>query len=218
MSAKVRGVRARNEPAARPWCAAVGVTGRPHARGIPRRFRHANVHPPWPRRARTGGWVKVQSLTCCGTTLPIIDGFFIGEVVCERLGSDGGHRQAERGQRSCWGIRPPKGRAASRPRPCQPDPGAIAGRVCDHAPGPDFRRINFPFNGLHSGSYVYKGTMGTWEQALSDRQKALRLRGASLFPSLRADLGTWEQKRPIPMQEIPRACGSPVPPPAGERG
>lgn len=63
-----------------------------------------------------------------------------------------------------------------------------------------------------------QGTMGTWEQAMSDRQKAAPLEGADLFPSSRAALGTWEQNWPIPMQENPRACGSPVPAPAGERG
>lgn len=65
---------------------------------------------------------------------------------------------------------------------------------------------------------IYKGTMGTWEQAMSDRQKAAPLEMASVFPSPPAVLGTWEQKWPIPMQENPRACGYPLPPPAGERG
>lgn len=64
---------------------------------------------------------------------------------------------------------------------------------------------------------IYKGTMGTWEQAMSVRQKAVLLERMNLFPSPLALLGTWEQKWPIPMQENPRACGSPLPPPAGER-
>lgn len=64
---------------------------------------------------------------------------------------------------------------------------------------------------------IYKGTMGTWEQAMSNRQKAAPLECAILFPSHQADLGTWEQTWPIPMQENPRACGYPLPPPAGER-
>lgn len=64
---------------------------------------------------------------------------------------------------------------------------------------------------------IYKGTMGTWEQALSDRRKAAPPELSSVFPSHRVDLGTWEQKWPIPMQENPRACGSPLPSPAGER-
>jgi hypothetical protein len=64
---------------------------------------------------------------------------------------------------------------------------------------------------------IYKGTMGTWEQAISIRQKALLSEAASLFPSPLAVLGTWEQKLAIPMQENPRACGYPLPPPAGER-
>jgi hypothetical protein len=64
---------------------------------------------------------------------------------------------------------------------------------------------------------IYKGTMGTWEQAMSGRQKTANPERESLFPSHRADLGTWEQKWPIPMQENPRACCYPLPPPAGER-
>lgn len=64
---------------------------------------------------------------------------------------------------------------------------------------------------------IYKGTMGTWEQSISNRQKALLSEAASLFPSPLAVLGTWEQKLAIPMQENPRACGSPLPSPAGER-
>lgn len=63
-----------------------------------------------------------------------------------------------------------------------------------------------------------KGTMGTWEQAMSNGQKAAPPDFASVFPSHRAELGTWEQKWPIPMQENPRACGHPLLPPAGELG
>jgi len=73
----------------------------------------------------------------------------------------------------------------------------------------------FP-NGFQEAMFG-KGTMGTWEQAMSNRQKAKPLELASLFPRRPADLGTWEQKWPIPMQENPRACGHPLPPPAGER-
>jgi len=63
---------------------------------------------------------------------------------------------------------------------------------------------------------LYKGTMGTWEQAISNRQKAAPLELVSVFPSPLPVLGTWEQEWPIPMQENPRACGYPLPPPAGE--
>jgi hypothetical protein len=59
---------------------------------------------------------------------------------------------------------------------------------------------------------IYKGTMGTREQAMSDRQKAAPLELASLFPSPLTVLGTWEQKLAIPMQENPRACGYPPAP------
>ena len=84
--------------------------------------------------------------------------------------------------------------------------GLISGGLFSHFPD-GFRE-----------AMIYKGTMGTWEQAMSNRQKAAPLECASLFPSRWAALGTWEQKWPIPMQENPRACGSPLPPPAGERG
>lgn len=83
--------------------------------------------------------------------------------------------------------------------------GLISGGLFSHFPD-GFRE-----------AMIYKGTMGTWEQAMSDRQKAAPLECASVFPSHPADLGTWEQKWPIPMQENPRACGYPLPPPAGER-
>lgn len=84
--------------------------------------------------------------------------------------------------------------------------GRISGGLFSHFP-----------DGFREGMFG-KGTMGTWEQAMSDRQKAAPLERTSLFPSPLAVLGTWEQKWPIPMQENPRACGYPLPPPAGELG
>lgn len=66
--------------------------------------------------------------------------------------------------------------------------GLISGGLFSHFPG-GFRE-----------AMIYKGTMGTWEQVMSDTQKAAPLECASLFPSHRADLGTWEQKWSIPMQ------------------
>lgn len=64
---------------------------------------------------------------------------------------------------------------------------------------------------------TYKGTMGTWEHTMSNRQKALRLESGSLFPSDLSGLGTWEHKWPILMPENPRACGLPIASPADER-
>ena len=160
MPPKDRGVRARNERAARRWCVAAGVTGRPHARGIPWQFSCAAGQPPWPRRAQTGGGQK-SSAAPGVKPLPFPSADFIfGTAVFGRLGRGGADGRAQRGQPSCWGFRPLIRRAASRPRRCQPDPGAVAGRVCDHAQGPDFRRIIFPFNGLLSGSYVLQGNNG----------------------------------------------------------
>lgn len=83
--------------------------------------------------------------------------------------------------------------------------GLISGGIFSH----------FPDGFLEA--MIYKGTMGTREQAMSDRQKAAPPERASLFPSPLTVLGTWEQKWPIPRQENPRACGSPLPPPAGGR-
>ena len=74
------------------------------------------------------------------------------------------------------------------------------------------------FSDSSRSAMFVKGTMGTWEQAMSKRQRSARLDGANLFPDLRAAPGTWEQVWAIPMQENPRACGCPLPPPAGERG
>lgn len=65
---------------------------------------------------------------------------------------------------------------------------------------------------------IYQGTMGTWEQAMSIRQKALALESKNLFPSRRAFLGTWEQTSPIFMEQNPRACGYPMPLPTIENG
>ena len=163
-------------------CAAAGVTGRPHARGIPWRYSHAAGQPSWPAPGQTGGGQKSRATP--GVKPPPLSfaGFFSAERFSGRLGSDGGHGQAERGHPSCWGIRPPKGRAASRPRPCQPDPGAIAGRVCDLVPGPDFRRIIFPFNGRLSGSYVLQGNNGNMGTSSIKQAESLAVEGCQPVP------------------------------------
>ena len=136
--------------------------------------------------------------------------------VSERRGSEAGHGRADWGQPICRAFAPGEVSAASHPRPRQLDPGAIGGRVSHLVPGADFRRIKFHLaNGFWQAMFC-KGTLGTWEQAISDRQKASPLKVASLFPAHLATLGTWEQNWPIPMQENPRACGYPLPPPAGE--
>ena len=161
-----------------------------------------------------GGWSKVRRQDLVHDHCPSHRRVFFLFPAFSRGGAD---RWAEWGQLPSWGFRPPKRCATSLRLPCQPDPGAIACRVCDHGPGLIFGGLisHFP-NGIRE-AMIYKGTMGTWEQAMSNRQKAELLEGVSLFPSYRAALGTWEQKWPIPMQENPRACGDPVPPPAVER-
>lgn len=115
--------------------------------------------------------------------------------------------------------------ALARPNAAQPHLHALASpiRALSRA-GFAILRRGLIFGGIFShfpdgyrDAMFSKGTMGTWEQAMSDRQKAAPLDWPRLFPSHRAALGTWEQKWPIPMQENPRACGRPMPPPAGER-
>ena len=113
-------------------------------------------------RARHGQGGGQKSRAAPGTgplSLPSAE-FFLVIGISERLGSDGADRRAETCPPICWGFRPCKRRAAWLPRTCQPDPGAIAGRVCEHAQRPDFRRIIFPFLGRLSGSCVLQGNNG----------------------------------------------------------
>ena len=107
---------------------------------------------PW-----RGGWSKVQSCTWRRTTAPLLGRFFSCSPHFRAAGAD---RRAERCQPSCCGLRPPKRCAASPPRPCRNDPVAIAGRVCDHAQGLDFRCIIFPFLGQLLRSYDLQGNNG----------------------------------------------------------
>jgi hypothetical protein len=128
------------------------------------RARHfmAVPHVGWPAAPGTGGGVfkspegrravSPQSLPSAG--------FFIVLRVFGRRGRGGRKRRAERGQPGGLGLRPPKRCAASPPRPCQPDPGAIAKRVFHHAQTADFRRIIFPFSGRLSGSDDLQGNNG----------------------------------------------------------
>ena len=115
----------------------------------------------WPRCwARTGGGQKSRAAPGVGP-LPLSSAcFFLVLRIFGRLGRGGADRRADRGQPGGWGFRPPKRCAASPPRPCQPDPGTLAGRVFDHAPGPDFQRIIFPFSGRLSGSHDLQGNNG----------------------------------------------------------
>ena len=79
-----------------------------------------------------------------------------------------------------------------------------------------FGGIFFHFPDGFWEAMIYKGTMGRWEQTISNRQRALLSEGVSLFPRRLAGLGTGEQKMPIPTLEDPRSCGSTLLPPAGE--
>lgn len=131
--------------------------GEPHARGIPWQFCHAAGQP---RPVQTGGRSKVQSRTWRRTTAPLIGRFFLASPHFRTAGRRIADRRAERGQPDGWGFRPAKRCAASPPRPRQPDPGAIANRVCHHAERADFRRIFFPFSGRLSGSDDLQGNNG----------------------------------------------------------
>lgn len=189
-------------------------------RGSHTRARHSMAVSPcgWLAALGTGGGGQ-KSRAAPGVqplSLPLAD--FISVPCNFWTAGKRWHRQGGReGQPGGWSLRPPKRCAVSPPRPCPPDLSDTANWVCHHAQRGVFRRIISPFYGRLPGRMSYKGTMGTWEQAMSDRQKAAPLKCASLFPRHRTDLGTWEQKWPIPMQENPRACGYPLPPPAGER-
>jgi len=136
------------------------VVGKPHARGISWLFR---VGVDQPRRSpclQAGGGQKVQSCTWCWTTSPLIGRFFPLASISGRPARRLAGERAERGQPIGWGLRPPKRCAIAAPRPRQTDPGAIAGRVCCHAPGPHFGRNTFAFSGRLSGSYALLGNNG----------------------------------------------------------
>ena len=212
------GNRKGNEPAAkRRGCAGAGVTGRPHARGIPWRSRRAGGEPPRLHCLPTGGGQKSRVDAWPVTTCPTIGRFYFrsspisdGWPVAARTGEPG-EASRSAGAFACSTAAPPRLHSLASPIRAHPLAGfAIMCRVRI------FGGLFCEFTDGFREAMIYKGTMGTWEQAMSDRQKASPLEAASLFPSHRATLGTWEQKRPIPMQENPRACGHPVPRPAGE--
>ena len=189
----------------------------PHARGIPWRFRLTNVQPTWLRRARTGGGRKFTRRV--GLKPPALSsaGFFSAERLPDGWAGAAGMGRQREASRSAGAFArrrdaPPRVHGPASPIRALSRAGFAAmclGRISGGL-------ISQLTDGIREALFD-KGTMGTWEQARSDRQKASPLRAASLFPSIRADSGTWEQKWPIPMQENPRACGSPVPPPAVER-
>ena len=181
------------------------------------RARHSMAVSPcgWLAARGEGGGQKFRAAPGVGPLSLSSAGFFLVLRISERLAQTGGQRDASRaaGGFARPNAAPPRlhglastSRALSRAVFAIMRRGRIFGGLFSHLPN-SFREALF-----------YKGTMGTWEQAMSNRQKAEPLEGASLFPSHRAALGTREQKWPIPMQENPRACGIPVPPPAADWG
>lgn len=138
----------------------------------------------WPAALGTDGGGGQKSRAAPGAApLPHSSaGFFLALRIFGQRGRGGGDRRAERGQPCGWGFRPPKRCAASPPRPCQPDPGAIAGRVNHHAQRADFRRIIFPFSERLSGSYVLKGNNGNMGTSYVKPAESCASRGFAPVP------------------------------------
>ena len=162
-----------------------------------------------------GGGRKSRGKTWCPTTAPHTGRFFSCSPRFPEAAQTGGQS----------GASGPAGGFA-RPNAAPPRLHCLAStiRALSRAGFENLRRgriragLFSQFSDSSRSAMFVKGTMGTWEQAMSKRQRSARLDGANLFPDLRAAPGTWEQVWAIPMQENPRACGCPLPPPAGERG
>lgn len=214
------GSRIGNERAAkRRWRVVTGVTGRPHARAAfhggsaSRLARHGGC------AAHARGVVKTSEPTWCPTAHGPIRRFNFSAAQNSNgwlmIGGAGGQREVSRAAG-----------AFARPN---------AGRPRHHGPSSSIRALSWAgfavmcLGPIQAGLFSYfpnaswkamhcKGTVGTWEHTMSNSQISAPFGGEVLFPSLRAVLGTWEQKRQIPMQENPRACRPLVHHPAGERG
>jgi hypothetical protein len=188
------------------------------------RARHFMALPRvgWPAAPvampQRGGGRKSGAKALTSTTAPLTDRFFSWIAQLRTAGQKWRGQAGRERPAELLGPSPAKYRTAS--------PYGLGGLIRAHLRTgfATTRTVRFSgrifsyFRDCASGAMNCKGTVGTWEQSLSNRQNALPLRGASLFPRRRAVSGTWEQKWPIPMQENPRACGHPVPPPAGGRG
>jgi hypothetical protein len=129
----------------------------------------------WPaapavRIAKGGGWSKGQRRTWPETAPIPIDRDFSRSPQFQTDGARQRGQAAERGVPASWGFRPPIRCAASLPWPCQPDPGASAGRVCDHAPGPFSHRNIFPRTGFAYRKLCF--TREQWEHGNSHDRKA----------------------------------------------
>jgi hypothetical protein len=79
-----------------------------------------------------------------------------------------------------------------------------------------FQPIIFHFGRCYPGANELQGNNGNMGTSTSKQANAARP-GADLFPRVRGRLGTWEQNAPFPNVKNPRACGIPLPSPAGER-
>ena len=133
-----------------------------------------------------GGWSKVQRQDLVPDHCPSHRRVFFLFPAFSRGGAD---RWAEWGHRPSWGFRPPKRCATSLRLPCQPDPGAIARRVCDHGQRVDFRRINFSFSERHSGSDDLQGNNGNMGTSYVKQAESRDSGGCEPVPKLSGRFG-----------------------------
>lgn len=198
--------------------AAAEVMGEPHARGISWRSCLGTVQPHRLRERPHRGVVESPAPDLALDHSPshrrifsLASDYFGGWAEAAGIGRPG-EASRSTGASARSSTPPPRSTGLACPIRAQSWAGfritrrvRISGRLFSH------------FLDSFRQAVIYKGTMGTREQAISDRQKTAPLAGLCLFPSQRTISGTWEHVWPIPMQENPRACGHPVPPPAGER-
>jgi hypothetical protein len=143
--------------------------------------------------------------------------FFLAFGIFGRLARDCRRRRAWEGQPIWRGLRQRDCPLRLPPGLASPILGLSQGGFAIGCVALLSGRIFYHFPNGFRQAIIYKGTVGTWEHTMSNRQNALRWEIESVFPSRRVVWGTWEQKSPIPAKENPRACGYPVPRPAGER-
>lgn len=191
-----------------------GGTGRPHARGIPWPYRHAAGQP---RRCTWGVVKSPEPHLAYYRLLSHAQTFFWSSEYSNGWAKIAGTDRLIEASRATGDFDQPNATPSHFLRLASLIHGASRIWFAIRRRGRIISGLFFHFLCTFQKSMFYKGTMGTWEQSMSNRQKASPLEGANLFPSHRTVLGTWEQKWPIPKRENPRACGYPLPPPVGER-
>lgn len=165
-----------------------------------------------------GGWSKVQSRTWRMTACPPIRRFFscfsaFPDVGAMIAGTDG------RGEvsRPAGVLAKPNAATPRFQGPCQPVPSTHCHRAYGHAPGPDFRRIIFPFSARLSGMYVWKGNNGNMGTSYF-RQAENRASGAcERVPKHSDGFGNMGTEMADPDAGKSARVWLPPAPPAGER-